>query len=218
MKAFASWSGGKDCMLAVYRYLALNGNKIEILVNMCHEDEEHSISHGIKKELIKKQGEAIGIPVLQESSDRKNYENNFKGIISRLKKKDITTGIFGDIYLEEHRVWIERVCHETGVKPVFPLWNEDTTELLNEFIELDFKAVTVAVNSDMLSQEWLGRELDSQFLKDISELANIDPCAENGEYHTFVYDGPLFGSSVEFIKGKTLYKENHFFLELSEIK
>ena len=216
MAAFASWSGGKDCMLALYRYLQQESQDVEFLVNMCDLDGERSRSHGLKKGLIKSQSDCIGIPVIQQKTSSEAYEVNFKKVISGLRNQGVHVGIFGDIYLNEHRVWVERVCHEMDIIPVFPLWKNDTRQLLQEFIDTGFKALTVSVRSDKLPQEWLGRSLDNSFLTDITSLEDVDPCAENGEYHTFVYGGPVFREPVEFIKGGISFRDKHFFLELSQ--
>ena len=213
MKAFVSWSGGKDCMLAVYRFLRNKSNSVSHLVNMCESDSEYSRSHGIKKNLIKNQADSIGIPIIQEKVGDL-YETSFKNVISKLKPEGVTAGVFGDIYLQEHRTWIERVCSEMNIEAIFPLWGEDTKELLDEFISEDFKTIVVAIDNTKLSTEWLGRTIDSEFLKDIVKLKNIDPCAENGEYHSFVYDGSLFKKPVSFIKGETYSETKNTFLEL----
>ena len=215
MTVFASWSGGKDCMLALYRFLQGKNNNIEFLVNMCDEAGVVSRSHGLNKRLIRNQAECIGISLVQKPTSGIAYEKNFKKVIAELKNKGISTGIFGDIYLKEHRVWIERVCNEMEIEPLFPLWGGNTTEILTEFIHTGFKALTVSVRTDKLSAEWVGRTLDQEFLTEISLLENIDPCAENGEYHTFVYDGPLFSESVKLERGDVTVRDNHYFLELT---
>lgn len=215
MKVFASWSGGKDCMLAVYRYLQAKGNEVAYLVNMCDIDGEHSRSHGIKKSLIRSQAEAMNIPIIQEVTDFRGYEKCFKSVITEIKKDGVTAGIFGDIYLMEHRTWIERVCKELDIEPIFPLWENDTKELLKEFVEVGFKALTVAVNTDMLNENWIGRDLDLSFYNEITEMENIDPCAENGEYHSFVYAGPVLSNPVQFTKGNIYKEDNHIFLPLN---
>ncbi|MEA3317245.1 MAG: diphthine--ammonia ligase [Bacteroidota bacterium] len=215
MKVFASWSGGKDCMLAVYRYLQTKGNKVAYLVNMCDADGEHSRSHGIKKKFIRRQAEAMNIPIIQEATDFRNYETHFKKLINELKKDGVTAGIFGDIYLLEHRTWIERVCKELDIEAIFPLWENDTKELLKEFIDMGFKALTVAVNTDKLNKNWIGRNLDLSFFDEITTMENIDPCAENGEYHSFVYAGPIFSNPVQFTKSETYKEDNHIFLALN---
>lgn len=214
MKAFASWSGGKDCMLATHRHLQEAGNQIVCLVNMCDQKGDLSRSHGLKKQLIQRQANAMGIPVIQQATSHQEYEKNFKNVILKLKEQGVDYGVFGDIYLKEHRVWIERVCSEMDIEPIFPLWNNDTLDLLKEFIHTGFKAITVSVRSEKLSEQWLGRIVDERFLTDISKMENIDPCAENGEYHTFVYDGPLFKTPVNFETGMTVFRDLHHFLEL----
>ncbi len=214
MKAFASWSGGKDCMLAVYRQLQIKSNDVAYLVNMCDIDGIHSRSHRIKKSFIRLQAKAINIPIVQEAIDFRGYETHFKSVINKLKKEGVTAGIFGDIYLKEHRIWIERVCKELNIEPIFPLWENNTNSLLKEFIELGFKALTVAVNADKLDKNWIGRNLDLSFYHEITTMKNIDPCAENGEYHSFVYDGPIFSKPVKFEKGEIYKKDNHIFLPL----
>ncbi len=115
----------------------------------------------------------------------------------------------------EHRVWIERVCSELQIEPIFPLWENDTKSLLKKLIDAGFKALTVAVNSDMLDENWIGRELDLSFYNEITSMENIDPCAENGEYHSFVYNGPIFSQPVNFSKGKTHQNGKHIFLQLT---
>ncbi len=214
MKAFASWSGGKDCMLALYRYLQKPENSVECLVNMCDSDNEHSRSHGINKSWIQKQALSMGIPVAQPISDFGGYEKAFKEQISILKKSGVQAGIFGDIYLEEHRTWINRVCSEMEIEPVFPLWGEDTGDLLKEFIAEGFQTIVVAVNNQMLDEQWLARIINTEFYNDIINLNGIDPCAENGEYHSFVFDGPLFKKPVKFTHGEKYAKVNHLFLKL----
>lgn len=215
MKLFASWSGGKDCMLALYRTIKAGEHEIEVLVNMCDSDGALSRSHGLKADLIHKQAELIGISIIQKETDRERYEQNFKSVIQLLKEQGVEGGVFGDIYLKEHRIWIERVCREMDITPIFPLWEEDTTELLNEFIESGFKTITVSVNMNMLGKEWLNRLIDSNFFKEITKLKGVDPCAENGEYHSFVFDGPIFKSPLSFSKGHIFEKDNHWFQEIS---
>jgi uncharacterized protein (TIGR00290 family) len=214
MTAFASWSGGKDCMLALYRFQLKENNKLEYLVNMCTADGEHSRSHGLKKNLIKEQSDCLGIPVIQQDTSTIHYEQNLKKVIKQLKNQGVHQGVFGDIYLEEHRVWIERVCAEMNIEPDFPLWNCETKLLLKEFIDLGFCALTVSIKEDALSPEWLGRTLDHAFFNEILKLDGVDPCAENGEYHTFVFDGPIFRNPVIFKKGRVTTRDHHHFLEL----
>jgi uncharacterized protein (TIGR00290 family) len=213
MKAFVSWSGGKDCMLALHRFLKNNSNAVSHLVNMCENNSEYSRSHGIKKSLIMDQADSIGVPIVQETIGN-SYEANFKKVISELKLEGVKAGIFGDIYLQEHRTWIDRVCSEMNIEAIFPLWGEDTKGLLNEFISEGFKTIVVVIDNTKLSTQWLGRKIDNEFLNDIVKQENIDACAEKGEYHSFVYDGPLFKKPIPFIKGKKFTESQNTYLEL----
>lgn len=201
-------------MLALYRFLTNEGNSIECLINMCDEHGEHSRSHGIKNSIIAEQAKKMRIPILQPFSSKGEYEKNFRKAILSLKEKGIEAGVFGDIYLQEHRNWIEHICNDLGIEAVFPLWENNTAELLKEFVAVGFKTIVVAVNLEKLSEDWLGRIIDQQFVADINTLPEIDPCAENGEYHSFVFDGPLFSGPVIFTKGEYRKEGKHVFLEL----
>jgi diphthine-ammonia ligase len=214
MKAFVSWSGGKDCMLALDRFLQYPENEVVCLVNMCDDQSNRSRSHGLTREAVSKQAQAMGVALRQQKTNSTQYESRFKEVIADLKKEGVTAGVFGDLYLMEHRVWIERVCREAGVIPVFPLWENDTKALLSEFIEAGFEAITVAVRESLLPESWLGRKLDHSFYDEITALQGIDPCAENGEYHSFVFNGPLFAHPVEFRTGSRRTANNHFYLEI----
>ena len=214
MKAFASWSGGKDSCLSCYEATQSKDIEVSYLLNMISEDGKHSRSHGISSDLLRLQAKAIGIPIIQRKTAKKTYEKEFKKAVLFFKKENIKAGIFGDIDLQEHRDWIERVCNELGIEPVFPLWKRKRKKIMEEFIETDFQAIIVAANSEHLGEDWLGRRLDKEFLKDIESLGNVDICGENGEYHTFVYNGPIFREPVRFIKGKKILREKNWFLEL----
>ncbi len=213
-KAFCSWSGGKESALAFDKALRF-GIKISYLVNMTYEDGKRSCSHGVISKLIKLQGEAMGISILQRKTSWESYEEEFKETIFDLKRKGIQAGVFGDIDLEEHRDWVERVCKETEIQPILPLWGMERRKLLLEFIEKGFQAIVVAIHLDFLDPTWLGRKVDEKFLSDLEEVKGIDLCGEHGEYHTFVYDGPIFRRPVRFIIGKQSFNGKYGFLELN---
>lgn len=214
MNAFVSWSGGKDCMLAMYNFMKNPENRVVSLINMCDEDGVMSRSHGVKSDLIKLQALCMGIPIVQEPIGKNGYEDSFKKAVNSLKEHGINAGVFGDIYLVEHRVWIERVCSDLGIDAIFPLWNRNTTELIKEFVDFGFKTKVVSVREDFLTEEWLGVDIDNNFISKILAMPNIDPCAENGEYHSLVYDGPTFKTPVPINPGKKYKHDNHYFLEL----
>lgn len=213
LKAFVSWSGGKESTLAFYRAMK-NCIQSVCLINMLSEDGSYSRSHGINSELIKAQAEAIGIPIIQRKTTWESYEDNFKDTIMQLKNEGVEAGVFGDIDLQEHREWVERVCRETGIKAILPLWGEEREKLLMDFITSGFKAIVCSTNASFLGSEWLGREVDYKFIEDLKALGNIDLCGEKGEYHTFVYDGPIFREPVKFTKNKKVLKGKNWFLEI----
>jgi len=214
MELFTSWSGGKDCMLALYRILQKNQYDVNYLVNMYNGESQRSHSHGINGEWIVKQAESLRIPLIQKNTTTGNYEKNFKQVLAEIKAKGVEGGIFGDIYLQGHRDWIERVCKEMELTPFFPLWQEDTLKLINEFVDEGFRSVVVSTRKDMLDKKWLGRQLNKEFIYDIRQHEGLDPCAENGEYHTYVFDGPIFNYPVNFKNGSIYKDTKHWFLEL----
>lgn len=214
MQLFSSWSGGKDYMLALYRIQKSGTHQVKVLLNMCDANSDFSRSHGIGQYLVVRQAEALGIELLQPKTDRTGYEQNFKAAILKLKEEGITGGVFGDIYLWKHRQWIERVCVECGIEAIFPLWDNPVEELASEIIGKGFKTLTVSVNAKQLTEDFLGREYDSTFVAELSKLEGLDVCAELGEFHTFVYDGPNFRHPVSFQKGTVSFRDNHWFQEI----
>ena len=217
-KAFVSWSGGKETSLACYKATQNKNLTIKYLLNMISEDGKHSRSHGISSALLRAQADAMGIPIIQRKTTWEGYEGVFKEAVSELKKEGVKTGVFGDIDLQEHRDWVERVCREIGIRPVLPLWKEDREKLLREFIRVGFKAIVIATKADLLGKKWLGRKIDEEFIEDLKRLNNIDLCGEKGEYHTFVFDGPLFKKRIEITKSKKVLRKKHWFLEILEWK
>lgn len=213
-KAFVSWSGGKDSTLAFYN--AMKDGEIEVayLLNMLSENGTHSRSHHLSVAALKAQAEAMSIPIVQRQATWGGYEEEFKSALAVFKEEDVQTGVFGDIDVQEHRDWVERVCSESGLNAILPLWQRSRESLMDEFVSLGFKAVVVTVKLECLGSEWLGRQLDRQFVEDMKRLPQVDLCGENGEYHTFVYDGPLFKKPVVFATGEKVLEDKHCFLEL----
>ncbi len=218
LKAVSLWSGGKDSCFACYK-AQLGGNDIRYALNFTYVDPLGASAHNLNPAIIADQVKSIGIPLIQEVTSRENYERNFKETINRLKMEDIEAIVFGDIYLQEHKDWIEEVCRRLNIIPVFPLWGLDTNDILNEFIELGFKAIIVSVRKDVLGKEWLGRKLDADFLKDLKKINNeIDPCGEKGEFHTLVTSGPNFKKRIDIVKSRVMPKLNHWNLDILKWK
>jgi len=216
-KAFVSWSGGKDSCLACYR--AMNKEMdICLLLNMATEDGMRSRSHGLSKEILEMQSEAICLPLLQRKTTWDNYEEEFSKVLINLKEQGITDGVFGDIDLDEHREWVERVCKKCAITPHLPLWMEDQSALLKEFIASGFKAIIVATDAAVLGEEWLGREVDLKLMSDLSVYQKITPCGEAGEYHTLVTGGPLFKKELSLVKTEKILRDKHWFLDIKSCK
>jgi len=215
-QAFVSWSGGKDCCLACYQAIA-GGLRIRYLANMLTEDGTCSRTHGLSAEVIQLQSQAIGIPLVQRKATWGTYEAEFKKMLRSLKRKGIDEGVFGDIDLDEHREWIERVCRAVDITPHLPLWGKSQDEMLRYFINLRFEAIVVATKADILSEEWLGRTIDLDFinlLTDLQKTKPITPCGEAGEYHTLVTNGPFFQKRMEILETRKVFRDKHWFLEI----
>jgi uncharacterized protein (TIGR00290 family) len=210
VKVFSSWSGGKECALATYKAIS-QGHEVLYLLNFVSEDGQRSRSHGTKASVVALQAEAIGISLIQVKTSWENYEENFKKAVGELKNKGIEGGVFGDMDLEEHREWVERVCSEVGIKALLPLWGIKAEELIEGLLKLKFKAVIVATRLD---ETFLGKVLDKALVRQISKLGS-HPCGENGEYHTFVTEGPIFKKALKITSGEKKKIDNIWFWEIS---
>jgi len=184
---------------------------------MLTEDGTCSRTHGLSAEVIQLQSQAIGIPLVQRKATWGTYEAEFKKMLRSLKRKGIDEGVFGDIDLDEHREWIERVCRAVDITPHLPLWGKSQDEMLRYFINLRFEAIVVATKADILSEEWLGRTIDLDFinlLTDLQKTKPITPCGEAGEYHTLVTNGPFFQKRMEILETRKVFRDEHWFLEI----
>jgi len=193
--ALVSWSGGKDSCLAMWR-ARQSGMSIRRLITAMDESGSSSRSHGVPPELIKAQADALGAEMRFYYTSWSNYEERFIATLREAHSDGIRQAVFGDIDLMPHREWEEKVCAKADIAPCLPLWDEPRRKLVDEFLSLGFKAVVVCVNAKSLGEEFCGREFDESFLADLP--ASVDACGENGEFHTFVYDGPAFAHPVAF--------------------
>ncbi|HTY81972.1 MAG TPA: diphthine--ammonia ligase [Dehalococcoidales bacterium] len=214
-KVFASWSGGKDCSLAVNRALA-KGLDVCYLANTITADGQHSCSHGMSAAVIRAQAQAMGIPILQQPTTDKTYREKFVAMLQSFREKGITGGVFGDIDFNAHKEWIDGVCAETGMTAHLPLWLEDQRSLMLEFIDAGFVAVVVSVKIGKLGPEILGRVIDRKFLDSLGK--DITPCGEAGEYHSLVIDGPFFKKRLVITQGEKVTRGDHHFLEINAVE
>lgn len=208
-KSFFNWSGGKDSSLALYHILKDENYSVEKLLTNISGEYNRISMHGVREELLNKQADAIGIPlqklVLAAQPSMTEYESCMSDTINLLKKENFTHSIFGDIFLEDLKIYRESRLAKVNISAVFPLWKRDTTELIHEFIRLGFKTIVVCVNEKYLDKSFCGRIIDGDFIKDLPE--NVDICGENGEFHTFVFDGPIFKQPVTFITGEIIHRK-----------
>lgn len=217
----SSWSGGKDSCLACYE-ARRRGYKVEYLLNFISKEYKRCCFHGIEPQLLNLQAGLIGIPLIQREvgPDMEEYEREFKEAVSHVKTSGIEGMVFGDLYLEEHRNWVERVCKELAIQPIEPLWGQPPNEVVEDFINLGFRAVVVSCKAELLEKEFVGRYVDRNFLRELNSR-HICPCGENGEFHTLVVDGPTFKKRIEITKSRTILREGfwkHWFLDIQEYK
>ena len=200
MKVIVLWSGGKDSCFACYQAIQEGHNVSRLLITM--SDLNNSNFHLIRSDMLDAQSQAIGIPIVKWTTAPGTYEQDFKKALLQMKAEGADGIVTGDVYdVALHEAgWLERICREVGLTPVKPLWHRDTQQILEEFINEGFKATVVRVNTDVLGMEWLGREINKAFLDDLLKLGTVDPCGENGEFHTFVTDGPFFNRRIEILE------------------
>jgi len=214
MSYLVSWSGGKDGCLACYEAMR-QGYQISHLVNFIAQEHNRVRFHGTDTRLIQLQSQAIGIPLLQKETTWGRYEEEFKEAVRSLLPSDIKGMVFGDIYLQEHRDWVERVCGDIGIEAIEPLWGRKTKDIVSDFIDSGFEAVIISAKSELIDREWMGRQIDKDFINYLSDK-DIDPCGENGEYHTLVVNGPIFKSRIEIEQGEVAQRNSHWLLDISQ--
>lgn len=213
---FCSWSGGKDSCLALFRMIKA-GHLCKKLFTMIDETGKRSRSHGISIDHLQLHSGFMNIPLRTAVASWNSYEDVFRENLRLIKDSGIDDGVFGDIDLLSHRQWVEMVCEENGIKPHFPLWLEDRKKLMTEFIDQGFKALIIVINTKMTPIRFLGRQIDYELIDEM-ESVGIDPCGENGEYHSFVYDGPLFLNPVPYKTGKIRYLNEYWSLNLNQTR
>lgn len=207
-KAYLNWSSGKDATLALHSLQQEKSVAVDLLFTTINKKYQRVSMHGLHRRLLQAQADAIGIPLeileLDENPSMEDYNRLMKEKVRALISRGYTHSVFGDIFLEDLKKYRESMLHPLGIKTIFPLWKKDTRQLLLDFIDAGFKAIIVCINAQNLPKEFCGRELNEEFLDDLPQ--EVDPCGENGEFHTFCYDGPLFQRPVEFEVGEKVYK------------
>ncbi|MCO6163274.1 diphthine--ammonia ligase [Flavobacterium sp. NRK F7] len=208
-KAIFNWSSGKDSALTLYKILQENEYEVITLLTSVNSQYQRISMHGVRIELLEKQAELIGLPLtkmmIPEMPTMEIYDDVMRKTLLEFKEKGIDYSIFGDIFLEDLRKYREDKLALANFTGVFPLWKKDTKALIEEFLELGFKTIIVCVNEKYLGKEFVGRVIDENFINDLPP--NVDPCGENGEFHTFTFDGPIFSKPVPFELGEIVYRK-----------
>ncbi|MFG6685493.1 ATP-binding protein [Mariniflexile sp. HNIBRBA6329] len=209
LKTYFNWSSGKDSALALYHLLKDERYAVDELITTVNSHYNRVSMHGLRKELLFAQTDAINIKSsiieLPEMPSMEIYEQKMLETVSRLKTEGFTHSAFGDIFLEDLRTYREEQLAKQGFETVFPIWKRNTKELLLEFLDLGFKTIVVCANSKYFGEDFVGTVIDKNFIDNLPE--GVDPCGENGEFHTFCFDGPIFKNPIPFTIGEKVYRE-----------
>jgi uncharacterized protein (TIGR00290 family) len=211
-----SWSGGKDSTMALHVLRPELSNRIAYLLTTVTEDYQRVSIHGVRRGLLERQAAAIDLDLFEVTiparCTHETYQANMVAALTSPPLTGIETYAFADLFLEDVRVYRETNLARLGKKAIFPVWGRDTNALAHEFITLGFRAIVVCVDTRILNPDFAGREFDLGLLADLPK--QIDPCGENGEFHTFVYDGPGFSTPIRFKRGETVVREGFAFKDL----
>ena len=215
-KVIMSWSGGKDCALALYEIQKTENYEVLALLTTVTEDYDRISMHGVRRILLEQQAESVGLPLeevfISKETSNEEYESKMRDTLTKFQKVGVSSVVFGDIYLEDIRKYREENLARIGMKGVFQLWKRNTAELRRTFIDLGFKAIVTCVDAKVLDQKFVGRIIDDKFLAELPP--NTDLSGENGEFHSFVFDGPIFKERISFTIGDVVLRDSLYFCDL----
>ena len=210
------WSGGKDSAMALHALRAAGERRAAALLTTITDEYDRISMHGVRRVLLERQAESLGLPLhpvlIPPQCVNPIYEARMKEALLEHFARGVRRVAFGDIFLEDLRIYREKNLAQVEMRALFPIWNRETRELAREFVRLGFRAVTVCVDPRVLDVSFAGRELDSSFFAGLP--TGIDPCGENGEFHTFVFDGPIFKTPIAFRFGEIVTREGFCFCDL----
>ena len=211
-----SWSGGKDSCLALYEMQKAANIHIAALLTTVTRDFDRISMHGVRRVLLEQQAQRLGLPLRQiliaKGAGNDEYEQKMGETFRTYRDQGINAVVFGDLFLQDIRAYRERLLARFNMTGLFPVWGRDTTQFIRDFIGLGFKAIIVCVDPAQLDPAFCGRLIDEDFLADLP--ARADPCGENGEFHSFVFDGPNFSKPVSFSIGETVCRDSFWFCDL----
>ena len=212
-KVLFSWSGGKDSALALYEICKAGKYEISALLTILTEDYDRISMQGVRRVLLEKQTESLGYNLekifIPKNSSNEEYENKMRDVLERYISLGVSQVVFGDIFLEDVRRYRDENLNKLGMKGIYPLWKLGTTDLAHGFIDLGFKAIITCVDSNMLDRKFVGKLFDEQFLSELPP--KVDPLGENGEFHSFVYEGPIFRGRISYARGEVILRDNRFY-------
>ena len=212
-KVLLAWSGGKDSAMAFYYIGKTDNCPISALLTTLTKEYDRISMHGVRSILLDRQAESLGLPLervyITKDSSNEDYEAKMREKLTEQRNKGVSSVAFGDIFLEDLKKYREEKLSQAGFKAIFPIWKRNTAELAETFIDLGFKAVITCVDSSSLDKKFVGKKFDRQFLSELP--ASVDPCGENGEFHSFVYNGPIFKRPIRCKKGEIVCRENRFY-------
>lgn len=215
-RALVSWSSGKDSAFAVHELRKHDNIEIVGLLSTVTETHERVAMHGVRVALLKRQAEELGLPLYQVEipypCPNEIYERRMAEAIERAQRAQVTHIVFGDLFLEDVRRYRETMLAPTGIQPLFPLWQQPTRELANAMITSGLKAVITCVDPQQLSPSFAGKDYDATFLANLP--GDVDPCGERGEFHTFVWDGPMLGNPIQLDIGETVERDGFIFADV----
>lgn len=214
-KILLSWSGGKDSCMALYEVQRSQSYEIIILTTVTEGYDRISM-HGVRRMLLERQAESLGLDLtkvyIPRNATNEDYELRMKEVLTKHQKGGVSSVAFGDIFLEDLRRYREKNLSRVGMRGIFPIWRRDTSELIRRFIDLGFKAVVTCIDPKVLNPSFAGRVIDEDFISQLP--AQVDPCGENGEFHSFVFDGPIFGKQIKFSVGEVVLRDSFYFCDL----
>ena len=211
-----SWSGGKDSALALHALRGTPGLRVEGLLTTVTRDFDRISMHGVRRSLLEAQAASLGLPLqlnfISRGAGNAEYEASMAEAFALCRAQGAETIAFGDLFLADIRAYRDRQLAQQRMLPLYPVWRPDTDRLIHEFLDLGFKAAVVCVDPKQLAPSFVGRVIDAQFLADLPP--GVDPCGENGEFHTFVFDGPMFAGRVGFSFGEIVFRDGFWFCDL----
>ena len=210
------WSGGKDSAMALHALRAAHGYRVTALLTTVTEEYDRISMHGVRRVLLERQAESLGLPLhmvlIPPQCINATYEARMKEALGEHLAQGVQRVAFGDIFLEDLRVYREKNLAQLGMAALFPIWKRDTRVLAREFLRLGFRAIAVCGDPRGLDPSFAGRVLDESFFTDLPP--GVDPCGENGEFHTFVFDGPVFRTPIRFQVGERVTRDGFCFCDL----